>query len=79
MGLSGFGVDIDDQLEAIFNVIKSSLAFNNGDVLPIQSQHESKHKAQLTQELKNYILLFNMKRQMSAPAFTITNQLNMER
>jgi len=60
-------VSIDQELSAIFNVIKSSLAFNNSD-LPIQVLCERENKARLAQELTNYISLLIMKREMANPS-----------
>lgn len=55
-------VSMDGELEAIFGVIKSSLMFNNSDMMHAQvSQHQKKeNRDRLAQELTNYISLYIM-------------------
>ena len=67
-------VSIDKELSAIFNVIKSSLTFNNID-FPEEFLCESGKKARLAQELTNYISLLIMKNEMSnsSPLYPTTN------
>lgn len=56
-------ISFDDELEAIFSVISSSLAMEN-EANSANQSHDQENKARLTEQLGNYISLYMMQQEL---------------